>query len=138
MLRPRAALHTNTTPPRSMTLAVAPQPVPNPEEVIEILELRELFMIAGLRRLRNQITIAKKTGVMRRRRTSPRLRVPVKRCVEKDERCTVCQDDLDDDATHTECSHAFHTQCLDQWAAENYDNPTCPVCRRLLFTPILG
>ncbi len=120
-----------------MALVVAPQPVPSPEEVIEILELRELFMIAGLRRLRNQITVAKKTGVVRRRRTTPPpLRVPMKRCVRKDERCTVCLSDLDADTTQTDCSHAFHTQCLDQWAAENYDNPTCPVCRRLLFIPI--
>ena len=128
-----------------MTLAVAPQHVPNPQEVIEFLEMRELFILAGLKRVRDQITIAKdrkKTGLVRRRRAlpvsaPPRLRVPMKRRVRKGERCTVCQYDLDSEVVYTECSHAFHMQCLDQWAAANYDNPTCPVCRRRLSTPLL-
>ena len=129
-----------------MDLAVAPQAsqhVRNPEEVIEMLKMRELFILAGLKRVRDQIIVAKdRKKTVRCRRAPPvsappRLRVPMKRRVRKGERCTVCQSDLDSDVVYTECSHAFHMECLDQWAAVNFENPTCPVCRRRLLTPLV-
>ena len=157
MLRPRAPSYIKTDHSlgvwgEGMALAVPP-PSPSrtrkPEEVLWVLEMRERLMLAGLKRVRDQITVvqdlSKARMVLRRRRRRPppvsapsRLRVPMKRRVKKvpkDVVCPVCQDDLGTDAFQTACSHAFHAHCLERWAAERYDNPTCPVCRQMLFLP---
>jgi hypothetical protein len=56
--------------------------------------------------------------------------------VDDDRRCSVCLETIgDDDSTKTECAHTFHRQCIDRWAAERFDDPTCPECRSQLFVP---
>jgi hypothetical protein len=50
--------------------------------------------------------------------------------------CAVCLEPVGGaDAVETVCSHAFHGLCIDQWVAEKFDKPSCPVCRAQLFVP---
>lgn len=43
--------------------------------------------------------------------------------------CSVCL--MEDPDYCTECSHCFHTKCLDEWL---HKNDTCPYCRKLINT----
>jgi hypothetical protein len=47
---------------------------------------------------------------------------------EKTERCTVCLSDFEtgDEVRTLNCSHLFHTECIDRWLIYN---KKCPVCR---------
>ena len=41
--------------------------------------------------------------------------------------CTICFEELGSEhTTSTKCAHTFHTNCLDDWLA---DNRICPYCR---------
>ena len=43
-------------------------------------------------------------------------------------KCTVCHDDIDDDADSRvlACKHRYHAECIDEWCQWN---ASCPVCR---------
>lgn len=34
----------------------------------------------------------------------------------------------DEDATYLECSHVFHSKCIDEWLSKY--NYKCPVCKK--------
>lgn len=57
--------------------------------------------------------------------------------------CTVCQDEIRDGETvrpMPKCTHVFHAQCLEGWAAVKQTSTRCPTCRRpaLLKKPSEG
>ncbi|OSS52487.1 hypothetical protein B5807_02051 [Epicoccum nigrum] len=47
--------------------------------------------------------------------------------------CAICLDQFDQDAQirGLHCSHAFHTQCLDEWFGRC--NEFCPLCHRTII-----
>jgi hypothetical protein len=47
--------------------------------------------------------------------------------------CAICLDEFDEDAQirGLRCSHAFHTQCLDEWFGRY--NEYCPLCHRTII-----
>ncbi|KAI6706942.1 hypothetical protein NL676_009904 [Syzygium grande] len=48
--------------------------------------------------------------------------------------CAVCLSSIeerDEVRELSNCSHAFHRECLDRWV--DHDQVTCPLCRSLLF-----
>jgi hypothetical protein len=50
--------------------------------------------------------------------------------------CSVCQSNyLLNEFVRTLpiCKHVFHKRCIDPWIKRNH-NPTCPVCRELIYT----
>ncbi|KAL1561946.1 RING-H2 finger protein ATL80-like [Salvia divinorum] len=54
------------------------------------------------------------------------------KCTGKDGSCTICLDEYaagERRATITDCSHRFHTVCLEKWIKIN---STCPLCRHHL------
>ncbi|KAL3738439.1 hypothetical protein ACJRO7_019903 [Eucalyptus globulus] len=53
--------------------------------------------------------------------------------------CAVCLSSIeerDEVRELSNCSHAFHRECLDRWVDHN--RVTCPLCRSLLFSPQTG
>jgi hypothetical protein len=120
-----------------MSVVAAP-PLPDPDEVLEVLRMRERMLLAGLERLRGQIVVARDTSLRRKRRTETTLVVPMKRrrLQKKKRKCPVCLGKMAKNcAVTTECKHLFHVGCLDRWASTRYSNPTCPTCRKQLFKP---
>lgn len=39
--------------------------------------------------------------------------------------CAICNGELDDNITISECNHAYHTECINLWLKRRY---TCPLC----------
>jgi hypothetical protein len=48
--------------------------------------------------------------------------------MESSDCCSICLENMtEDEITTTECSHKFHTTCLQRW-----NKNSCPICRRTL------
>ncbi len=48
--------------------------------------------------------------------------------------CSVCLEDLETSAIKTlECSHSFHSYCINEWISHNTNCYMCPICRREYF-----
>ena len=43
-----------------------------------------------------------------------------------EEDCSICYEDIINDAVILKCSHIYHKECIDKWLI---DNTTCPYCR---------
>ena len=41
--------------------------------------------------------------------------------------CTICFENINNNAIKTPCNHYFHQKCLDEWIVKNINN--CPICR---------
>ena len=52
----------------------------------------------------------------------------------KENRCSICLEDLNDDIMTTSCGHTFHNNCINEW--KNHAS-TCPICRKVIFEPII-
>ena len=49
----------------------------------------------------------------------------------KDEKCSVCLDDIDTKAMVLPCKHVYHKECIKEWLC-NHSNK-CPVCKNETF-----
>ena len=54
---------------------------------------------------------------------------------DNDETCTICLERLDNNIIKLECTHIFHTYCINSWTFENINskrriNSNCPICKR--------
>ena len=49
--------------------------------------------------------------------------------------CSICYNDIiSTNVTKLDCSHVFCSTCLIEWfATNNFNNPTCPNCRKLIL-----
>ncbi len=50
-----------------------------------------------------------------------------------DNQCIICSSSVSENDTTLSCNHRFHLQCLLRWARECPNNPTCPICRVVLY-----
>ncbi len=50
----------------------------------------------------------------------------------KDEKCSICLENLKDNLKKTRCNHMFHKDCINEWVIPNSKN-TCPLCRNNLY-----
>jgi len=45
--------------------------------------------------------------------------------------CTICFENINNNAIKTPCNHYFHQKCLDEWIVKNINKSiqNCPICR---------